>query len=74
MRTNPLPEGSQNLNGRCARYVESMKLEGLSKFLVFQKRHPGFPSIVRANDLKGFVFAAWVMSPERNHHLSRPQP
>jgi putative transposase len=39
LRTNPLPKGSPNLNGRCERVIETIKLECLAKFIVFGKRH-----------------------------------
>jgi len=39
MKTNPLPVGSPNLNGRCERFIETIKLECLNKFIVFGKRH-----------------------------------
>jgi len=39
MRTNPLPKASPNLNGRCERFIETIKLECLRKFIVFGKRH-----------------------------------
>ena len=39
MKTNPLPKGSPNLNGRCERFIETIKLECLSKFIVFGKKH-----------------------------------
>ncbi len=39
MTTNPLPKGSPNLNGRCERVIETIKLECLAKFIVFGKRH-----------------------------------
>ena len=39
MRTNPLPKASPNLNGRCERFIETIKLECLHKFIVFGKRH-----------------------------------
>ncbi len=39
MRTNSLPKASPNLNGRCERFIETIKLECLSKFIVFGKRH-----------------------------------
>jgi len=39
MKTNPLPIGSPNLNGRCERFIETIKLECLNKFIVFGKRH-----------------------------------
>ena len=39
MTTNPLPVGSPNLNGRCERFIETIKLECLNKFIVFGKQH-----------------------------------
>jgi len=39
MKTNPLPIGSPNLNGRCERVIETIKLECLNKFIVFGRRH-----------------------------------
>ncbi len=33
------PSGSPNLNGRCERVIETIKLECLAKFIVFGKRH-----------------------------------
>jgi putative transposase len=39
MKTNPLPKGSPNLNGRCERFIETIKLECLAKFIVFGKKH-----------------------------------
>ena len=39
LKTNPLPTGSPNLNGRCERAIETIKLECLAKFIVFGKRH-----------------------------------
>ena len=39
IKTNPLPKGSPNLNGRCERFIETIKLECLTKFIVFGKRH-----------------------------------
>ena len=39
LRTNPLPKVSPNLNGRCERFIETVKLECLSRFIVFGKRH-----------------------------------
>jgi transposase InsO family protein len=38
-KTSPLPKGSPNLNGRCERVIETIKLECLAKFIVFGKRH-----------------------------------
>lgn len=42
MKTNPLPIGSPNLNGRCERFIETIKLECLRKFIVFGQRHLDF--------------------------------
>ena len=42
MKTNPLPKGSPNLNGRCERFIETIKLECLAKFIIFGKRHLDF--------------------------------
>jgi putative transposase len=39
MKSNPLPIESPNLNGRCERVIETIKLECLAKFIVFGKRH-----------------------------------
>jgi putative transposase len=39
MKTNPLPKGSPNLNGRCERVIETIKLECMAKFIIFGKRH-----------------------------------
>ena len=39
IKTNPLPKGSPNLNGRCERFIETIKLECLRKFIIFGKRH-----------------------------------
>jgi putative transposase len=39
VRTNPLPKASPNLNGICERFIETIKLECLSKFIIFGKRH-----------------------------------
>jgi transposase InsO family protein len=39
MKTNPLPKGSPNLNGRCERFIETIKLECLRNFIVFGNRH-----------------------------------
>ena len=39
MKANPLPIASPNLNGRCERFIETIKLECLSKFIIFGKRH-----------------------------------
>jgi hypothetical protein len=34
MKTNPLPKGSLNLNGRCEPFIDTIKLECLAKFIV----------------------------------------
>ncbi len=39
MKTNPLTKASPNLNGRCERFIETIKLECLNKFIVFGRRH-----------------------------------
>lgn len=39
MKTNPLPKGSPNLNGRCERFISTIRWECLDKFIVFGKRH-----------------------------------
>ena len=39
LRTNSLPKASPNLNGRCERFIETIKLECLRKFTVFGKQH-----------------------------------
>lgn len=39
VKTSPLPVASPNLNGRVERYVECIKLECLSRFIIFGKRH-----------------------------------
>ena len=39
VRTNPLPKASPNLNGRCERFIGTIKLEGLRNFIIFGKRH-----------------------------------
>jgi transposase InsO family protein len=39
MKTNPLPKGSPNLNGRCERFIGTIRWECLDKFILFGKRH-----------------------------------
>ena len=39
VRTNALPKGSPNLNGRCERFIQTLKLECLAKFIIFGHRH-----------------------------------
>ena len=39
MRTNALPKGSPNLNGRTKKFVSQIKSECLSKFILFGRRH-----------------------------------
>ena len=38
IRTNPLPKASPNLNGRCERFIQTIKYECLNKFIVFGKQ------------------------------------
>ena len=39
VRTNALPKASPNLNGRCERFIGTIRWECLDKFLIFGKRH-----------------------------------
>lgn len=39
VRTNALPKASPNLNGRCERFIQTIKLECLAKFVIFGQRH-----------------------------------
>jgi putative transposase len=39
LRTNPLPVASPNLNGRCDRFIQTIKHELLFKFILFGNRH-----------------------------------
>ena len=39
VRTNVLPVASPNLNGRCERFIQTIKYECLFKFILFGKRH-----------------------------------
>jgi putative transposase len=39
IRINVLPIAAPNLNGRCERFVQSIKYECLLKFMIFGKRH-----------------------------------
>lgn len=39
VRPNALPKASPNLNGRCERVIQTIKLECLRKFLIFGQRH-----------------------------------
>lgn len=39
IKTNPLPIVSPNLNGRCERFIETIKLECLEKFIILGKQH-----------------------------------
>ena len=39
VRTNKLPKTSPNLNGRCERFILTVKSECLQKFIVFGKKH-----------------------------------
>ena len=38
VRTNALPKTSPNLNGRCERFIQTIKLECLAKFIIFGKQ------------------------------------
>ena len=39
LRTNVSSKAILNLNGRCERFIETIKLECLVKFIIFGKRH-----------------------------------
>ncbi|QDU09798.1 integrase core domain-containing protein [Gimesia aquarii] len=39
IKANPLPIASPNLNGKCERFIEMIKLECLAKFIIFGKQH-----------------------------------
>ena len=39
VRTNALPKASPNLNGRCERFIQTIKLECLAKFVIFGTHH-----------------------------------
>jgi putative transposase len=39
IRTNALPVASPNLNGRCERFIQSIKRECLLRFILFGQRH-----------------------------------
>ena len=39
VRTNALPVASPNLNGRCERFIQTIKYECLFNFILFGKRH-----------------------------------
>ena len=39
VRTNALPKASPNLNGRCERFIQTIKLECLANFILFGKKH-----------------------------------
>lgn len=39
LKPNPLPITSPNLNGRCEKFIGTIKAECLSRFIVFGKRH-----------------------------------
>lgn len=39
LRTNRLPVASPNLNGRCERFIQTIKRELLFKFILFGNRH-----------------------------------
>lgn len=39
VKTNALPKASPNLNGRCERFIGTIRWECLDKFIIFGKRH-----------------------------------
>ena len=39
LRTNKLPKRSPNLNGRCEKFIGTIKTECLSKFILYGRRH-----------------------------------
>ncbi len=39
VRPHQLPKASPNLNGRCERFIQTIKHECLSKFIIFGRRH-----------------------------------
>ncbi|APZ93370.1 integrase core domain-containing protein [Fuerstiella marisgermanici] len=39
VRTNALPKASPNLNGRCERFIQTIKLECLARFVIFGTHH-----------------------------------
>jgi transposase InsO family protein len=39
VRTNSLPKASPNLNGRCERFIGTLRWECLDRFIVFGKKH-----------------------------------
>jgi hypothetical protein len=39
LKPSPLPITSPNLNGRCEKFIGTIKLECLSRFIVFGKKH-----------------------------------
>ena len=39
VRTNALPKTSPNLNGRCERFIGTLRWECLDKFIIFGKKH-----------------------------------
>ncbi|TWT60622.1 hypothetical protein [Rubinisphaera italica] len=47
MNTNPLPIASPSLNGRYERFIETIKLECLNKFIMFVKKASRFTSCLR---------------------------
>ncbi|WP_390621921.1 integrase core domain-containing protein [Rubinisphaera italica] len=39
IQTNPLPKASPNHNGRCERFIQTIKYACLNKFIAFGKQH-----------------------------------
>jgi putative transposase len=39
VRPHQLPKASPNLNGRCERFIQTIKHECLSKFIIFGQQH-----------------------------------
>jgi putative transposase len=39
VKTNALPKASPNLNGKCGRFIGTIRWECLDKFIIFGKRH-----------------------------------
>ncbi len=60
LRTNSLPKASPNLNGRCERFIETIKLECLNKFIIFGKGHLEYLT---------FAFASYYNT--RRAHMER---
>ncbi|HBN74311.1 MAG TPA: hypothetical protein DD473_00505 [Planctomycetaceae bacterium] len=46
MKMNSLPKASPNLNGRCERFIETINLECLNKYIAFGKKHLDYLTVV----------------------------